>query len=148
MVPPPFPVIPQDEPFLADAVPTAVVEGPDHALYVSQLTGFPFEKGTASIFRVASGKAPVVYASGLTNVTDLAFGGDGSLYAVQISTDGLLTGAVGSLVEVTPGGSTHRTIVGGLPAPYGVAIVKNAAYVSTCTACPAGQGQVVKIPLT
>ena len=33
----------------ADPVPTSVVRGPDGALYVSQLTGFPFQPGAANI---------------------------------------------------------------------------------------------------
>ena len=78
----------------ADAVPTAVVRGPDGAWYVSQLTGFPFTKGSASIWRIGSSGEPKVYASGLTNVTDLAFHGR-TLYAVQIATDGLLSGPRG-----------------------------------------------------
>ena len=44
------------------AVPTSVVLGPDHNYYVSQLTGFPFNAGTANIFRVdpRTGEATVV----------------------------------------------------------------------------------------
>ena len=114
-------------------MPTSVVRGPDGAFYVSQLTGFPFEKGDANIWRVVPGEAPTVYASGLTNLTDLAFAKDGSLYAVEIASDGLLGGPIGSLVKVTPGSNQHETIAGGLFAPYGVALTKKAAYVSTGT---------------
>jgi hypothetical protein len=92
------------------------------------------------------GQAPTVYASGLTNVTDLAFGPDGSLYAVQISTLGLLTGPIGSLVKITPGSSQHEVVLGGLFAPYGVAFGNGSAYVSACTVC-AGGGEVLKISL-
>ena len=89
-----------------------MVQGPDGAYYISQLTGFPFEKGDANIWRVVPGQAPTVYASGLTNLTDLAFAPDGSLYAVEISTNGLLEGPIGSLVKVTPGASVHETVAG------------------------------------
>ena len=65
----------------ADPVPTSVVHGPDGALYVSQLTGVPFQQGAANIGHIVPGQAPTVFASGLTNVTDLAFAHDGSLYA-------------------------------------------------------------------
>jgi hypothetical protein len=123
-----------------------VVQGPDGAYYVSQLTGFPFEKGDANIWRVVPGQAPTVFASGLTNVTDLAFAADGSLFAVQIATDGLLVGPIGSLVRVTPGGSQHQTVAGGLFAPYGVALTDEAAYVTTCAVCVGG-GEVIKVPL-
>ena len=45
-------------------MPTAVVRGPDGAWYVSQLTGFPFTKGSASIWRIGASGEPTEYASG------------------------------------------------------------------------------------
>jgi sugar lactone lactonase YvrE len=129
-----------------DPVPTEVVIGPDRAYYVSELTGFPFEKGAANIYRIVPGHQPTVYASGLTNVTDLEFARNGDLYAVQISTNGLLTGPVGSLVKVNPHSSTHQVVADGLNAPYGVALDRHSAYVSTCATCTGG-GTVIKIPL-
>lgn len=132
--------------FPQDAVPTSVVRGPDGALYISQLTGFPFQKGTSSIWRVEPGGHPRKWATGLTNVTDLAFDEDGHLYAVQIASEGLLKGPVGSLVRVKRGSSSHHTVVGGLTAPYGVAIDGDDAYVTTCSVC-VGKGQVVRVSL-
>ena len=92
--------------------------GPGGALFVSELTGFPFPQGAARIFRVVPGHAPTVWATGLTNVTDLTWY-RGSLYAVQLANTGLLTPGlpVGSLVKVhrgrrTPGSAatcTRRT---------------------------------------
>jgi sugar lactone lactonase YvrE len=143
---PPFLGLPPGTQIPTDAVPTSVVQGPDGAYYISQLTGFPFEKGDANIWRVVPGQAPTVYASGLTNLTDLAFAPDGSLYAVEISTNGLLEGPIGSLVKVTPGASVHETVAGGLFAPYGVAFGNGAAYVTTCAVCVGG-GEVIKVPL-
>ncbi|SDS46971.1 hypothetical protein SAMN04488543_1791 [Friedmanniella luteola] len=132
----------------ADAVPTSVAQGPDGALYVSQLTGFPFPVGGSSIWRVVPGHAPTRYATGLTNVTDLAFDRHGHLYAVQIAANGLLAGeaARGSVVRVRPGHSTHTTILGGLIAPYGIALHDGAAYV-TIHATEKNAGQVLRIPL-
>ena len=134
--------------FPADAVPTEVVKGPDGAFYISQLTGYPFEKGLSSIWRVVPGGQPEKWATGLTNVTDIAFGPHGKLYAVQISDEGLASGGppIGSLVKVTPHGSTHTTVAGGLFAPYGVAFMNGSAYVSTCTVC-AGEGEVLRVRL-
>jgi hypothetical protein len=143
---PPFLGLPPGTQIPTDAVPTSVVQGPDGAYYISQLTGFPFEKGDANIWRVVPGEEPTVYASGLTNLTDLAFAPDGSLYAVEIATDGLLVGPIGSLVKVTPGDSVHETVAGGLPSPYGVALRSGAAYVTTCAVC-IGDGKVIRIPL-
>lgn len=146
-VAPPLLGLPPGTQIPAEAVPTSVAKGPDGALYVSQLTGFPFEKGLAKIYRVDKRGKVTVYASGLTNVTDLAFGKRGVLYAVQLSTEGLLTGPVGSLVKIPRGGGASHTVVeGGLFAPYGVAIKGHTAYVTTGSVAP-GAGQVVAIPL-
>jgi hypothetical protein len=61
-----------------DAVPTAVATGPDGALYVGQLTGFPFPIGGSSVWRVAASE-PEPSRTGFTNVVDITFGPDGSL---------------------------------------------------------------------
>jgi glucose/arabinose dehydrogenase len=129
------------------AVPTSVAKGPDGAYYVSQLTGFPFLPGAANIWRVVPGHEPTVYASGLTNVTDLAWH-HGSLYAVQISDAGLGSGGppVGSLRMVVAGADEHPAVASGLFAPYGVALRGHRAYVSVCAVC-ADTGEVVRIAL-
>lgn len=130
------------------AVPTSVVKGPDGAFYISQLTGFPFVMNAAQIYRAVPGQAPTVYATGLTNVTDLGWH-DGTLYAVQISDAGLASGGppIGSLRQVVPGGSTHPAVAAGLFAPYGVAFKGSNAYVTTCAVC-ANKGEVMSIPLS
>jgi len=134
------------------AVPTSVATvGFDGAYYISQLTGFPFQKGLANIYRLDRSGKRTVYASGLTNVTDLAFKGK-TLYAVQISTEGLLspTGPIGSVVKVKPNGphgnatGDHTPVAAGLFAPYGIAIKGDSAYVTT-GAVAAGAGGVIKI---
>src|SRR4029450_9905778 len=56
------------------AVPTTVAKGPDGALYVGQLTGFPFPAGAANVYRVpADGGAPTIFSSGFTKIIDIAF---------------------------------------------------------------------------
>lgn len=138
-----------------DPVPTSVAaKGYDGSYYVSQLTGAPFPKGAANIYKIDRKGTLSVYASGLTNVTDLAFNGR-DLYAVQFSTDGLATsGPFGSVVKVKPGGQApgdHTFIAGAsgdqpLFAPYGIAIKNNAAYV-TRNAIAANTGEVIRIQL-
>jgi hypothetical protein len=130
-----------------ESVPTDVVKGPDGAYYVSELTGFPFIPGAARIWRVVPGQTPTVWASGLTNVTSLAFAGK-RLYVVQIADQGLLAGPVGSLRRVFPdvSGKPSRPVASGLTAPYGVAIHRGAAYVSTGAVSSTG-GTVIKVPL-
>ena len=142
---PPFLGLPPGTQIPVQAVPTSVAVGPDGAYYVSQLTGFPFEKGLAKIYRIGTDGTLSVYAQGLTNVTDLAFADDGTLYAVQISTDGLLNGPIGALVKVNPG-DAPEVVAGGLFAPYGLALSGRAAYVTTGSVL-AGDGEVVRIPL-
>jgi len=132
------------------AVPTSVTTLHHGAYYVSQLTGFPFPVGAAHIFRVVPGHAPTVWASGLTNVTDLTWS-HGRLYAVQIADGGLLSAKPGtlpqgSLVRVHRGDNSTEDTVAHLPAPYGVAIRHGSAYVTTCTVC-AGGGGVSRIRL-
>jgi hypothetical protein len=146
---PPFLGLPPGTLIPMDAVPTAAAYGPDGAIYVSQLTGFPFPVGGASIWRVVPGRAPTKYATGLSNVTDLAFGQDGSLYAVQIADQGLLAGpdAKGSVVRIPRGGvGKHQTLIGDLTAPYGITLHGKSAYVTTCSVC-AGGGEVLRVPL-
>ena len=138
---PPFLGLPPGTMIPAQAVPTAVVKGPDGAWYVSQLTGFPFPVGGANIYRVAKGQAPTVWATGLTNVTSLAFDSRGHLYAVQLADTGLLAAGEappsGSLLKVSRTGA-HTVVADDLVAPYGVAIRGSSAYVSTCSVCPGG----------
>ncbi len=81
---PPFAVIPMQ------AVPNALTQGPDGAIYVGELTGFPFPPGGANLYRLVAGQAPTVFRSGFTNIIDLAFGPDGSLLVLQIDANGLL----------------------------------------------------------
>ncbi len=145
---PPFLGLPPGTQLPMQAVPTSVVRGPDGAFYVSQLTGFPFPPGGSNIYRVMPGHTPTVYATGLTNVTDLAFAPDGTLYAVEIAEQGLLNGPVGALVKVAPAasGGQNEVVLNGLTAPYGVALRGGDAFVTTCSVC-AGGGQVIKVDL-
>jgi hypothetical protein len=146
---------PTDAP--AQPVPTSVVRGPDGDLYVSELTGFPFCEGAASIYRVHipdTGDPTVsVYASGLTNVTDLAFAQDGTLYAVEIAQHGLLNGPIGAVVAIPPGGgddvSDYQVVAAGLFAPYGIVLREGFAYVTVGSTLPSatGGGQVIAIPI-
>jgi hypothetical protein len=129
------------------SVPTSVVRAPHGGYYVGQLTGFPFPVGGASVWLVRRGQAPQVVVSGLTQITDLAVGEDGSLYVVEIAT-GSLAGppTPGALIRVRPDGTREELAAGMLTAPFGLALTRDAAYVSE-NATSAGTGQVVRIPL-
>lgn len=129
------------------SVPTSVAHAPGGGYYVGQLTGFPFPVGGASVWHVKRGEAPTAVASGFTQITDLAVGEDGSLYVVEIAT-GTLAGppTPGALIRVRPDGTREELAAGTLTAPFGLALTRDAAYVSE-NATSAGTGQVVRIPL-
>jgi hypothetical protein len=133
------------------AVPTSVAQGPDGDLYVGQLTGFPFLQGQANVYRVPSnGGTPEIYASGFTKIIDLAFGSDGSLYVLQISSTGGAPpqGGAGSLIKLSPDATSRTTIVApgaGLVAPGGIVIAADGSiYVTNFSVSPTA-GTVVKI---
>jgi hypothetical protein len=124
------------------------VIGPDHQYYVSLLTGFPFIPGAANVYRVDPRTgAQTVFASGFTNLMDLAFGGDGTLYALSIDDNGLLAeGNEGAIYAVDrAGNSTKLTLPAGtLPMPGGITATNDALYVSINSGSP-GNGQVIRI---
>ena len=135
------------------AVPTCVVLGPDGQLYVGQLTGFPFLLAAANVYRVPSnGGTPEIYASGFTKIVDIAFASDGALYVLQISSTGGAPpqGGTGSLIRVSPDGTTKTTIVApgeGLVAPGGIVIARDGSiYVTNFSVSPSA-GTVVRIVL-
>jgi hypothetical protein len=134
----------------AQAVPTSVVVGPDHQYYVSQLTGFPFTPGVANIYRVDPRMgAQTVFASGFTNLMDLAFGRDGTLYALEIDHDGLLAGGnEGAIFAIDRSGNKRQLVLppSTLPMPGGLTVGSDALYVSTNGGSPGG-GQVLRISL-
>jgi len=128
-----------------DAVPTGVSVGPDGAFYVGQLTGFPFVPNTAEIFRID----PItldktVFASGFTNITDIAWGPDGELYVLQFADAGILNGPPGSIRRVNGDGTT-TLIFGGLIAPTGLEIGSDGSFYVTNFSPLASIGQVLRI---
>jgi hypothetical protein len=144
---PPFLGLPPGTQIPMDAVPTSVVRGPDGALYVGQLTGFPFPLGGANVYRIVPGRAPQVFASGFTNIIDIAFDKRGTLYVLEIFQNGLLSGdPTGALIRVDRRGGQHVVMSTGLNTPGGLALRGGAAYVSNCGTC-AGAGEVLRIPL-
>jgi hypothetical protein len=131
-----------------DAVPTAVEIGPDGAYYVSQLTGFPYPVGGAAVWRVVPGEDPTVYAGGFTNILDLAFGADGSLFVLEMAHNSLLVDPpVGRITQVMPYGARIVIAEDGLIAPVDMEIGPDYALYVANFGPVAALGQVVRIPL-
>jgi sugar lactone lactonase YvrE len=79
--------------------------------------------GGASVFRIAEGGEPEVFADGFTNIVDIAFGPDGSLLVLEIAANSLLGDPpAGGLTRVTPDGARETLISEGLFFPTGLAI--------------------------
>jgi hypothetical protein len=131
-------------PPVVDPVPTAVAQGPDGALYVSELTGVPFLTGFARIHRLGPDGAHTVYATGLTAVVDIAFGDDGALYALQLSACGLFFACPGSIVRVEASG-LHTPVYDGLAHPTGLAIGADGAFYVSVNGASAVIGAVLRI---
>jgi hypothetical protein len=99
------------------AVPTSVVVGPDEALYVGQLTGGPYPVGEAAVWRVDGEGNAERYATGFSNIIDLAFGPDGTLYVAELARDSLRTvfegdvTPVGAVLSVPPGGGEPEVLL-------------------------------------
>jgi hypothetical protein len=134
-------------PIEMDSVPTSVVAGPDGALYVGELTGYPFPVGGARIYRLTPGQPPQIYADGFTNIIDLAFDHDGSLLVLEIAKNSLLsTDPTGALIRLKPDGTRQTIASDGLNLPTGLHVGEDGAlYLSNCGVC-AGTGQVIRIP--
>lgn len=135
-------------PSSVQAVPTSVTLGPDGYYYVGVLTGAPFTVGIASVYRVPpEGGTPEVAYTGFTNIIDVAFGPDGSLYVLEIARNAIPNfGAGGRLVQIAPDG-TRTNIVSGPPliAPGGVAVGSDGAlYVTNMSTSPTA-GSVLRI---
>jgi hypothetical protein len=147
-------------PVQAQPVPDSIAVGPDGALYVGELGGFPFNTGTSSVYRLAWGHAPTVVASGFTAIGDIAFDPTGRLLVLEIDQAGLNDPALesgglptpGALIGVHHNGSNSTLASAGLEFPTGLAVSPHGSvYVSnfgvlSASGGPEGlSGEVVKV---
>jgi hypothetical protein len=134
----------------AQWVPTAVAKGPDGAYYIGELTGFPFEKGKARVWRMVPGREPKVFARNLTNIVDLAFDRSGNLLVLEIAKDGLLAAEMGGdpagrLVRLNRNGTRTTLVSKGLMLPTSVAVAPNGDIYIVNEGLDPGDGKIVKL---
>ncbi|MEP1061227.1 MULTISPECIES: ScyD/ScyE family protein [Cyanophyceae] len=135
------------EEIVQQSVPNSITVGPDGAFYVGELTGFPFQEGSARVYRIGAEGEPEVYAEGFTNIIDLAFDQSGGLYVLEYDADAILNGGeTGALIYISPDGSTQTTIADDeLINPTGLTLGSNGdIYISNKGFVP-GQGEVLRI---
>lgn len=142
---PPFLGLPPGSQIPSEAVPTSVVNGPGGALYVGQLTGFPFPAGGANVWKVVPGEAPELFAEGFTNIIDIAFDRSGRLLVLEIAANSLLGPPGGALWAVDRDGTRTLLLAEPLFFPGGLDVARNGdIYVSNCGVCPGG-GELLKL---
>ena len=135
-----------NSPFPVQAVPTGVALGPDNALYVSEFTGYPFIENFARIWRVVPGQPPQILASGLTQITDLAFDRAGNLFVLEYAVQSLLAGnAQGALIKIKPNGQRQTILTQGLVFPTALAIGSDGAIYISNKGSYAGIGEVLRV---
>ncbi len=132
-------------------VPTAIALDARGTIYVGYLGGVPYPDGAARVVKLRDDGAIDEIWSGLTTVTGLAFGPDGALYALEMSTGNtaeppFLTRNSGRLVRQT-GPDSAEPVATGLDLPVSLAVgPDNAFYISLpAVGAEDGSGMVVRI---
>lgn len=136
-------------------VPSAIALAPGGgAVYIGNLTAVPFPDGKAKVVKVAADGTVTDVWTGLTVVTGLAVGADGTLYASAMSTGNLtqppfLVPGSGKVVKMT-GPSSSDTVASGLMLPIALGIGSDGAlYVSSpAIGANGGDGVVIRLNVT
>ena len=106
--------------YSAQTVPTGLAIGSDGFLYIAQLSGFPFAPGSADVFRYDFVNPVTTFASGFSNLVDIAAGPDNSLYLLQYRND-YWASAPGSILKLGLDGSVE-TLFSDLVNPTALAV--------------------------
>jgi hypothetical protein len=118
---------------------------------MSQLTGFPFPIGGANVYRIDPRTgAATIYASGFTSIMDLAFDEAGTLYVLEIDSNGIIVPPAFGAIHAISGDGARRTIVspdGTLTEPGGITVGDHADLFVTNRSRSPDDGQVLRIKL-
>ena len=135
-------------------VPTGLALAPDGSLYVGFLTSAPYTDGSSKIVQVASDGTVTDVWTGLTAVTGIAIGSDGSLYALEMGTGNTDTppfaqAGTGKVVRQT-GPADSEDVATGLDRPVAMAFGPDGGlYVATPSFGPtSGMGAIVRLNLS
>ena len=137
-------------------VPDALAISPDGTiLTVGNLTGAPFPVGAAAIWSVpVAGGEPTKVTDGFTNIIDIAYGPDGSLYVLEILKGGLANlnpgdpaTMAGQLTRIAPDGTKKVVLGEGLVMPTAVAVGPDKMLYVANLGTLAGGASVVRMPL-
>ena len=131
-------------------VPTKMVVDPNGGVYVGTLTTVPFPDGQAKVMHVAADGTVTDVWTNLTTVVDVGVGADGTLYALQLSTNNLdqppfLNMNAGQLVRQT-GPDTSEVVLDGLMLPIGLDMGPDGAWYIALPAIGAngGEGMILR----
>ncbi|MBP38196.1 MAG: ScyD/ScyE family protein [Dehalococcoidia bacterium] len=131
-----------------EMVPTGIARGADGAVYVGSLTGFPYPRGEAVVWRVKdlNGDGDAMdegevepFVTGLTTITDITFGLDGTLFIAEFSSDAKTVFEEGDFSEnasAYPGrvlrwnGSQLAVVADNVVSPTGILATESTLYIS------------------
>jgi len=132
-------------------VPSAIALDPKGGVFIGTLTAVPFPDGAAKVIHVAADGTVTDVWTGLTTVTGVAVGPDGTLYAAEMSTNNLteppfLNFNTGKVVKQT-GPATSEDVATGLPLPVALGFGPDGGlYVSLpAIGADGGQGMIVEV---
>ncbi|MBO0915576.1 ScyD/ScyE family protein [Streptomyces laculatispora] len=116
------------------AVPTGILRGRDGAFYIADMSGM--YQGLSRIWRYVPGSTPTVFATGLTDVIDLAVAPSGDLIALSYGSGEATDPGPGTLTRINAhtGATTPIPTTTPLTEPTGVAVTaKGDIYVTSNT---------------
>ncbi|NHC13790.1 ScyD/ScyE family protein [Motilibacter deserti] len=133
--------LPENTPgtFGCDPVPTGIAKAPDGTYWVSTFGGEA--SGSAVLYHLSAAGTLLESKPGFTNLTGVAVGEDGTVYASQAFAP-QAGGAPGALIRIAPDGTRTTAAV---PLPTGLAYRGGALYVSALSLAGPGAGQILRV---